>query len=91
MRTFKLLNSVKKTDNQVKIDRLVAQGYEEVIEVKEEEVKEEEIKQEDIKNDKQEVNLEELELAELKELADERGIEYAKNANAEKMIELLGE
>lgn len=86
MRTFKLLNSVKKTDNQVKIDRLVAQGYEEVIEVKEEE-----IKQEDIKNDKQEVNLEELELAELKELADERGIEYAKNANAEKMIELLGE
>ncbi len=86
MRTFKLLNSVKKTDNQVKIDRLKAQGYEEVIEVKEEE-----IKQEDIKNDKQEVNLEELELAELKELADERGIEYAKNANAEKMIELLGE
>ena len=86
MRTFKLLNSVKKTDNQVKIDRLVAQGYEEVIEVKEEE-----IKQEDIKNDKQEVNLEELELAELKELADERGIEYAKNANAEKMLELLGE
>ena len=86
MRTFKLLNSVKKTDNQVKIDRLVAQGYEEVIEVKEEE-----IKQEDIKNDNQEVNLEELELAELKELADERGIEYAKNANAEKMIELLGE
>ena len=55
MRTFKLLNSVKKTDNQVKIDRLVAQGYEEVIEVKEEE-----IKQEDIKNDKQEVNLEVL-------------------------------
>lgn len=85
MRTFKLLNSVKKTDNQVKIDRLVAQGYEEVIEVKEE------IIQEDIKNDKQEVNLEELELAELKELADERGIEYAKNANVEKMLELLGE
>ena len=85
MRTFKLLNSVKKTDNQVKIDRLKAQGYEEVIETKEE------IKQEYIKDDKQEVKLEELELAELKELADERGIEYAKNANAEKMLELLGE
>lgn len=38
-----------------------------------------------------EVNLEKLELPELKELADERGIEYAKNANAEKMIELLEE
>lgn len=73
MRTFKLLNSVKKTDNQVKIDRLIAQGYEEVI------------------GEEPEVNLEELELAELKELADKREIEYAKNANKEKMLELLGE
>lgn len=84
MRTFKLLNSVKKTDNQVKIDRLLAQGYKEITEKEENE-------QEDVKEDKQQVNLEELELAELKELADERGIEYAKNANVEKMLELLGE
>lgn len=46
MRTFKLLNSVKKTDNQVKVDRLKAQGYEEITE-------KEENKQEEVKEDKE--------------------------------------
>lgn len=37
----------------------------------------------------QEANLEDLEVPELKEIADERDIEYAKNATKEKMLELL--
>lgn len=40
-------------------------------------------------DDQDEVNLVELELKQLKEIADERGIEYAKNATKETMLELL--
>lgn len=79
MRKFKLDNVVKVTDSEVKAKKYLAKGFTEVIEdlqVVEDETTES-------------VDLETLEASELKTIADERGIEYVKNANKEKMLELL--
>lgn len=79
MRKFKLDNVVKVTDSEVKAKKYLAKGFTEVIEdvqVVEDETTES-------------VDLETLEASELKAIADERGIEYVKNANKEKMLELL--
>lgn len=45
----------------------------------------------DQSNDENKLDLTSLGAKELKEVADKRGIEYNKNATAEKMLELLGE
>ncbi len=80
MRTFQLDNVVKKTDNEVKAKKYLALGFEEIgIEETEQ--------QEQTEN----IDLNKLDAKGLKEVADDRGIEYAKNATKEQMLELLGE
>lgn len=70
-------NVVKYTDNELKIKQLEALGFKRVEEPTTEATKD------------AEANLESLELADLKALADKEGIEYAKNADKNKMLELL--
>lgn len=86
MRTFQLDNVVKKTDNEVKANKYLALGFTEigVEETKQPEQQEEQEQTESI-------DLNKLDAKGLKEIADERGIEYAKNATKEQMLELLGE
>lgn len=80
MRTFQLDNVVKKTDNEVKAKKYLALGFKEIgIEETEQ--------QEQTEN----IDLNKLDAKGLKEVADDRGIEYAKNATKEQMLELLGE
>ena len=83
MRTFQLDNVVKKTDNEVKAKKYLALGFKE-IGIEEEEQQEQQEQTESI-------DLNKLDAKGLKEVADDRGIEYAKNATKEKMLELLGE
>lgn len=83
MRTFQLDNVVKKTDNEVKAKKYLAIGFKE-IGIEEEEQQEQQEQTESI-------DLNKLDAKGLKEVADDRGIEYAKNATKEQMLELLGE
>lgn len=82
MRKFKLDNVVKVTDSEVKAKKYLAKGFTEITE-----------KTNDVQviedENTEDVDLETLEASELKAIADERGIEYVKNANKEKMLELL--
>jgi len=80
MRTFQLDNVVKKTDNDVKAKKYLALGFKEI--------GIEETKQQE---QTESINLNKLDAKGLKEVADDRGIEYAKNATKEQMLELLGE
>lgn len=80
MRTFQLDNVVKKTDNEVKANKYLALGFEEI--------GIEETKQQE---QTESIDLNKLDAKGLKEVADDRGIEYAKNATKEQMLELLGE
>lgn len=83
MRTFQLDNVVKKTDNEVKAKKYLALGFEEI--------GIEETEQKEQKEQTESIDLNKLDAKGLKEVADERGIEYAKNATKEQMLELLGE
>lgn len=80
MRTFQLDNVVKKTDNEVKANKYLALGFEEI--------GIEETKQQE---QTESIDLNKLDAKGLKEVADDRGIEYAKNATKEQMLELLEE
>lgn len=84
MRTFQLDNVVKKTDNEVKAKKYLALGFEEI---GIEETEQQEQQQEQTES----IDLNKLDAKGLKEVADDRGIEYAKNATKEQMLELLGE
>lgn len=59
------------------------------VEVKIEVVEPDKVDTQDEDEKQDEVKLEELEAKDLKEIADGRGIEYAKNATQETMLELL--
>lgn len=83
MRTFQLDNVVKKTDNEVKAKKYLALGFEEI--------GIEETEQQEQQEQTESINLNKLDAKGLKEVADDRGIEYAKNATKEQMLELLGE
>jgi len=83
MRTFQLDNVVKKTDNEVKANKYLALGFKEI--------GIEETEQPEQQEQTESIDLNKLDAKGLKEVADERGIEYAKNATKEQMLELLGE
>lgn len=89
MRTFQLDNVVKKTDSEVKANKYLALGFTEigVEETKQPEQQEQQEQQEQTES----IDLNKLDAKGLKEVADDRGIEYAKNATKEQMLELLGE
>lgn len=80
MRTFQLDNVVKKTDNEVKASKYLALGFEEIG-----------IEETEQQEQTESIDLNKLDAKGLKEVADDRGIEYAKNATKEQMLELLGE
>ncbi|WP_069286105.1 hypothetical protein [Aerococcus urinaeequi] len=80
MRTFQLDNVVKKTDNEVKAKKYLAIGFKEIG-----------IEETEQQEQTESINLNKLDAKGLKEVADDRGIEYAKNATKEQMLELLGE
>lgn len=80
MRTFQLDNVVKKTDNKVKAKKYLALGFKEIG-----------IEETEQQEQTESINLNKLDAKGLKEVADDRGIEYAKNATKEQMLELLGE
>ncbi|MGQ7335475.1 hypothetical protein ACTGUN_05850 [Streptococcus suis] len=80
MRTFQLDNVVKKTDNEVKAKKYLALGFKEIG-----------IEETEQQEQTESINLNKLDAKGLKEVADDRGIEYAKNATKEQMLELLGE
>lgn len=83
MRTFQLDNVVKKTDNEVKAKKYLALGFKEI--------GIEEAEQQEQQEQTESIDLNKLDAKGLKEVADDRGIEYAKNATKEQMLELLGE
>lgn len=83
MRTFQLDNVVKKTDNEVKAKKYLALGFKEI--------GIEETEQPEQPEQTESIDLNKLDAKGLKEVADDRGIEYAKNATKEQMLELLGE
>lgn len=83
MRTFQLDNVVKKTDNEVKAKKYLALGFKEI--------GIEETEQQEQQEQTESIDLNKLDAKGLKEVADDRGIEYAKNATKEQMLELLGE
>lgn len=83
MRTFQLDNVVKKTDNEVKAKKYLALGFKEI--------GIEETEQPEQQEQTESIDLNKLDAKGLKEVADDRGIEYAKNATKEQMLELLGE
>ena len=75
MRKFKLLNVIKETDSDLVADRLIEAGFEEVAE--------------EVAGDIESGNVEELSRDEVKAQLDEAGIEYAKNAKTETLLEIL--
>ena len=79
MRKFKRLNVIKETDSDLVADRLIEAGFEEIVE----EVAEE------VAGDIESGNVEELSRDEVKAQLDEAGIEYAKNAKTETLLEIL--
>ena len=80
MRTFQLDNVVKKTDNEDKAKKYLALGFKEIG-----------IEETEQQEQTESIDLNKLDAKGLKEVADDRGIEYAKNATKEQMLELLGE
>ena len=86
MRTFQLDNVVKKTDSEVKANKYLALGF---TEIGVEETKQPE--QQEQQEQTESIDLNKLDAKGLKEVADDRGIEYTKNATKEQMLELLGE
>lgn len=80
MRTFQLDNVVKKTDNEVKAKKYLALGFKEIG-----------IEETEQQEQTESIDLNKLDAKGLKEVADDRGIEYAKNATKEQMLELLEE
>ena len=79
MRKFKRLNVIKETDSDLIVDRLIEAGFEEIVE----EVVEE------VAGDIESGNVEELSRDKVKAQLDEAGIEYAKNAKTETLLEIL--
>ena len=75
MRKFKRLNVIKETDSDLVADRLIEAGFEEVAE--------------EVAGDIESGNVEELSRDDIKAQLDEAGIEYAKNAKAETLLEIL--
>ena len=75
MRKFKRLNVIKETDSDLVADRLIEAGFEEVVE--------------EVVEDIESGNLEELSRDDIKVQLDEAGIEYAKNAKTETLLEIL--
>ena len=79
MRKFKRLNVIKETDSDLVADRLIEAGFEEIVE----EVVEE------VAGDIESENVEELSRDDIKAQLDAAGIEYAKNAKTETLLEIL--
>ena len=79
MRKFKRLNVIKETDSDLIVDRLIEAGFEEIVE----EVVEE------VAGDIESENVEELSRDDIKAQLDAAGIEYAKNAKTETLLEIL--
>lgn len=79
MRKFKRLNVIKETDNDLVAGRLIEAGFEEIVE---------EIVEETV-GDIEPENVEELSRDDIKAQLDEAGIEYAKNAKTETLLEIL--
>ena len=81
MRKFKRLNVIKETDSDLVAGRLIEAGFEEVVEDNEIEAGFEEVVEgsepEDLSRD------------DIKAQLDEAGIEYAKNAKTETLLEIL--
>ena len=75
MRKFKRLNVIKETDSDLVADRLIEAGFEEVTE--------------EVAGDIESESVEELSRDEIKAQLDEAGIEYAKNAKTETLLEIL--
>ena len=75
MRKFKRLNVIKETDSDLVADRLIDVGFEEIVE--------------EIVGDIESENVEELSRDEVKAQLDVAGIEYAKNAKTETLLEIL--
>ena len=75
MRKFKRLNVIKETDSDVVADRLIEAGFEEIVE--------------EVVGDIESENVEELSRDDIKAQLDEAGIEYAKNAKTETLLEIL--
>ena len=73
MRKFKRLNVIKETDSELVAERLIEAGFEEIIE------------EEIIADDKSE----DLSRDDIKTQLDAAGIEYAKNAKTETLLEIL--
>ena len=81
MRKFKRLNVIKETDSDLVADRLIEAGFEEIVEDNEIEAGFEEVVEGS--------EPEELSRDEVKAQLDEAGIEYAKNAKTETLLEIL--
>ena len=75
MRKFKRLNVIKETDSDLVADQLIEAGFEEVVE--------------EIVGDIESENVEELSRDIIKAQLDAAGIEYAKNAKTETLLEIL--
>ena len=75
MRKFKRLNVIKETDNDLIVDRLIEAGFEEVAE--------------EVVGDIESGNVEELSRDDIKAQLNAAGIEYAKNAKTETLLEIL--
>ena len=75
MRKFKRLNVIKETDNDLIVDRLIEAGFEEVAE--------------EVVWDIESGNVEELSRDDIKAQLNAAGIEYAKNAKTETLLEIL--
>ena len=75
MRKFKRLNVIKETDSDLVADRLIEAGFEEVAE--------------EVVGDIESGNVEELSRDDIKAQLDAAGIEYAKNAKTETLLEIL--
>ena len=75
MRKFKRLNVIRETDSELVAERLIEAGFEEIIE--------------EITGGIESGNVEELSRDEVKAQLDAAGIEYAKNAKTETLLEIL--
>ena len=75
MRKFKRLNVIKETDSDLVADRLIEAGFEEVAE--------------EVAVDIESENVEELSRDDIKAQLNAAGIEYAKNAKTETLLEIL--
>ena len=86
------LNVIRETESELEKDKLVALGYELILDSKQEQAEEEkEDKTEEEKEDKTEedIDLKKLKINELKKIAADRGIEIADDILKKDLIELL--